>query len=135
MKIFFWILGTFALLDCSSSQHVDLNNSLENTNWILTEFDGKPYNQNDATKPVSLKLQSEENRIVGFGGCNSFSGSYTVDGNTIQFTLMSTKMFCSETMQVEDFLFKTLTKVEYSVDGDFLTLKNIEGQSVRFKKN
>ncbi len=134
MKKLLIVVGLLAFMACSSSKNVDQPSSLENTNWLLVSFDGKLYEPElTQSRLASLTLQSEENRIVGFGGCNSFSGSYKLDGNTIQFTLISTKMFCNETMQVEDYLFKTLTKVEYSIEGDSLILKNENGNSVTFK--
>jgi heat shock protein HslJ len=135
MRIFLFVFGFFALVDCSSSQNVDMTASLENTNWILIAMDEKPYKPNDVAKPVTLTLQSDGNRITGFGGCNAFSGSYHLNGDSIQFTILSTKMYCNETMHVEDYLFKALTKTTYSIEGDFLTVKNTEGQSVKFKKS
>ncbi len=135
-RIFLFGFGLLVLVACWPSKHVEQSTSLENTTWVLVAFDGNPYESKlTQSRLVSLTLQSEDNRAVGFGGCNSFSGSYTIVGNEIQFTLLSTKMFCNETMQVEDYLFKTLVSVEYSIEGDFLTLKNVEGQSVKFKKS
>ncbi len=136
MKNLTFVLGLFFFVECSTSRTVSEGPSLENINWVLTMADGKPYAQKlEQSRLVSLTLQSEGNRIVGFGGCNSFSGSYIVEGNTIQFTLISTKMYCNETMEIEDYLFRTLTKVEYSIEGDSLILKNENGNSVIFKKS
>ena len=135
MKKLVIVIGLLAFMACSSSKDVGKEPALENTNWVLVEMEGKAYEPNTEAKPVTLTLQAEGNRIVGFGGCNSFSGSYTLDGNTIQFTLASTKMFCNDTRQVEDYLFMTLTKVKYSIEGEVLTLKNTEGQSVKFRKS
>jgi heat shock protein HslJ len=135
MKNLLLVLGLFVFAGCSTPKTISEVSSLENINWMLIMFDGKPYEPKlTQSRLASLTLQSEGNRIVGFGNCNSFSGSYTLEGNKIHFTLVSTKMFCNEMMEVEDYLFKTLTQVEYNIEGDLLTLKNKEGKSVTFRK-
>lgn len=135
MKNLLFVIGLLIFVGCSTSKTVKKGPPLENIMWVLTTYGDKAYTPAGDAKPVTLTLQTEGNRIVGFGGCNSFSGSYTLEEGIIQFTIISTKMFCNDTMQVEDYLFKTLTKATYSIEGDFLTLKNTEGQSVKFKKS
>jgi heat shock protein HslJ len=63
-------------------------------------------------KPVTLTLNANQ-KISGFGGCNSYFGSYEMNGSEIRFTgIGSTKMFCQETMDVENNFFKALQEVQ-----------------------
>jgi heat shock protein HslJ len=68
--------------------------------------------------------------IEGFGGCNSFSGSYEVDGDTIAIgPLMSTRMACAE--DVNTFESQLVTALQnatsWSVSGGTLDLRDADG--------
>ncbi len=130
--LFFLVFSV--LVACAPSKQIDTLTELENTNWILVEYDGKEYQPVEGGEPVTFVLQSERHSVKGFGGCNAFSGSYTHSKNILQCTLLSTKKFCRDTMEVEDYLFKALMQVEYNIEGDLLMLKNDEGRSLTFKK-
>lgn len=74
--------------------------------------------------PVTLSFTENESRISGFGGCNRYFGSCNKAGNRISFTgVGSTKMYCQETMSVEDNFFKLLNEVDaFDVQGEKLVL-------------
>jgi len=51
----------------------------------------------DTTRPrqPQFRFQSDSNRVMGFGGCNMFSGSYAQKGDSVTFgPLVTTKMAC-----------------------------------------
>ena len=77
--------------------------------------------------------------MKGFAGCNNMGGNFTLEGNKIHFTIFSTKMFCQDRMDIEDFFTSSLSKTEtYIIKGEELSLyqgetKLITFQSVYFK--
>ena len=69
--------------------------------------------ENIEDKNITLKLNSEENRISGFSGCNSYFGDYNLTKTTIDIqNLAATKKFCSETMQLERTYLDALRKAQ-----------------------
>ena len=129
------VCGFWLMMACVPSKQLEKGIELENTKWVLISLDGKEYKPADSSDPVHITLQSGNHSVQGFGGCNSFSGSYSHKANVLQFTLLSTKKFCHEKMDVEDYVFKTLIKVEYSIEGDVLIMKNDKGNSLAFKQD
>ncbi|MCL2413116.1 MAG: META domain-containing protein [Bacteroidales bacterium] len=68
--------------------------------WKLVELNGNPI---EASTGVFIFMNASEGRVHGNLGCNSFSGSFTLqEGNRISFSqLVSTQMFCFEGMEIE----------------------------------
>ncbi len=99
--------------------------ALLETRWIASFVPG-PSAEGEPDREVSFSLRSG-GRIAGFAGCNTFSGLYTVSGETIKFgPLISTKMFCPA-MAIEDNLFRALGQTD-----NFLT---VEDQLFLYKGN
>ncbi|MEO7991900.1 MAG: META domain-containing protein [Chryseolinea sp.] len=129
------------LFQCKSTQNDVSTATLENTYWKLSEMNGKPLVTPADAKEVHMILTSIDNekRVKGFSGCNNIGGNFTLEANKIHFTIISTKMFCSDRMDVEDFFTKALSKAEtYIIKGEELSLyqgeaKLITFQSVYFK--
>lgn len=92
--------------------------------WKLIELDGKPVPALE--REPHLILKAADGRVNGFGGCNGFTGSYTLDEarSRISFSRMaSTMMACPAGMEVEGAFHAMLRRVDsYSLDGDRLTL-------------
>jgi heat shock protein HslJ len=80
---------------------------LAGTAWKLVSMGGE-----DTPDTVEITLQFDaEGRAGGSGGCNSYGGSYTVDGDSIAFSqVASTLMACleGEVMQLETAYFNAL---------------------------
>ncbi len=93
--------------------------------WKLTEIRGKQVTFDEAfKKEPHLILKTEGNRLIGNGGCNSFTGSYELKpGNRIAFSkIAATQMACLN-MEIESQLLKILeTADNYSLNGDTLAL-------------
>lgn len=101
------------------------------TQWILTTLNGAPL---VAGTTVTAQFD-DQGRISGTGGCNSYSGSYTVDGSalTIGPNLISTMMACVAEGVMEQeaaYLAALPTVASYAVDGDTLTLSGADGSAV-----
>jgi heat shock protein HslJ len=107
-------MGTVGLTD----------SSLLNTHWKLISLEGKLIADSGRAREMYLILKKEDSRINGNGGCNSFSGTYTLTGkSSIAFgPLISTKMWC-EGMDNETSFFAALSRTDkYSIKGDTLSL-------------
>ncbi|MDL5050121.1 META domain-containing protein [Oscillatoria amoena NRMC-F 0135] len=103
---FVFLLPALFLVSCKAQEI-----SLQSTKWKLVHMEGE-----DLTilkEPVTLVFNDDKTRISGFGGCNSYFGSYRISGNEIIFSqLGSTKMFCLETQKIEDAFFRLLPSVD-----------------------
>lgn len=97
--------------------------------WIAEEINGAP----SAEKVVSWMKLTAEGRAQGQGGCNSFSGSYKLDGGTLSFgPVASTRRACPETqMSQEDRFFATLGAVKSGrIEDGKLVLTDLEGNAL-----
>lgn len=132
MKTFQAILLVTGLLtvQCKSSQVSKASPSFENTHWRLSEVNGNPIITLEGSRDVYIMMTAEqgENRITGFAGCNNLGGGYSLSGEKVKFTTITTKMMCApEQMAIEDFLLKALTAAtSFKISGDELEL--IDGQ-------
>ncbi|MBA6151327.1 META domain-containing protein [Gelidibacter maritimus] len=73
--------------------------SIENTKWIITTLEGQDMSDREENgQVIYFTLNSEDNRVNGFSGCNSFMGTYKLEeGNRISFSQMGvTKMACPD---------------------------------------
>lgn len=99
--------------------------SLVDKKWKLTKLMGKPLSELDSSaQKVFILFSTEENRISGNSGCNSFGGTYTLkDGNRFETSqLMSTMMACKN-MDIEDQFMGVFQKADtYIIQGNTLQI-------------
>lgn len=82
---------------------------LTGTTWRLVELSGQPVAAAAGAKSPYLLLQAEGGRFQGFGGCNSFSGSYALEeGGRIRFSDVAATMMACPDMETESRLFEVL---------------------------
>lgn len=71
--------------------------------WKLTEFGDRsdvPDGKNG--KVLTLSFDSAGHKVSGFSGCNTYTGSFTVDGKKLTLgALAGTKMACPQGMELE----------------------------------
>lgn len=85
--------------------------SLATTEWKLVKMYGEDFST--LSSPVTLQFSETDHKVSGFGGCNRFFGNYEQTDSVLKLTgLGSTKMYCQETMAVEDKYFKALQEVQ-----------------------
>jgi heat shock protein HslJ len=107
---------------------------LTNTTWYLTSFvdsAGKIWTPVPGAS-ISL-LFSTDGKLGGNGGCNQYSGSYTLSGNTLAIspTFARTLMYCgtSGVMALEDTYLTVLPQMTvYRISGNQLTLSDGTGK-------
>ncbi|MBT0608565.1 META domain-containing protein [Aequorivita echinoideorum] len=134
---------TLSLLSCGSgsteraaqqTEKTMEQNTITEKYWKLKTLNGKDVVMGEnQLKEVNFTLKNAENRISGFGGCNEFSGKYTLaDGNSISFSeIISTKMYCENPMFNESDFFKMLGQAKtYEADKDMLTLQDASGKKL-----
>jgi heat shock protein HslJ len=70
--------------------------------WSLVALGERANPLGAGERAPDLAFSAAESRASGFAGCNRFSGTYTVMGDSLHFgPLMSTKMACPGQDQVE----------------------------------
>lgn len=81
--------------------------------WTLVQLRGKPVVLPESGRAPGLMFHSENERLSGSGGCNQLLGTYSVDKNLIQTTMIAaTRMACLQPGDVDDELIATLTQVK-----------------------
>lgn len=100
--------------------------ALVGTSWVLTELNGEP-----SAEGVDTTLSFREDGAGGRGGCNSYGGSVSFDGEDgiALSEVFSTMMACPDPqMAQEQAYFRALEDVSsYALDGDTLSLLDAEG--------
>jgi heat shock protein HslJ len=112
-----------AVAACSSSSTATTAD-LEGT-WQLSSVTTADGQQVTVPEGVSPTLQVQGEQVSGNAGCNTFSGGYTLDGDTIAFgPLASTRMACADPVNaVESAYLAALDAVnQVALDGNTLTL-------------
>lgn len=114
------------------------NITLETAVWQLTEISvcPNPIKVPD-TLPVPITIKFFDNKIEGFGGCNSFSGVYTPEGSQLKITeIVRTEMFCANTSAWEDnFLGNLEYSRGYKIKGETLEIDCGDMGGLQFRLN
>ena len=95
--------------------------------WKLTILEGKEIKTTkNQEKEVYFTLKIDENKIIGFAGCNSLGGKYELEGNKIKFQeIITTKMACPDVDFNESKFLSILSQVDnYTIHNDVLSLKD-----------
>jgi putative lipoprotein len=99
---------------------------LAGSEWRPVEIAGTA-----TSEDVEVFLQFRaEGAVAGMAGCNRFTGSYTIEDETLEFSpLAATMMACPDPqMQVEQFLFAALGQVRgFARNRVDLVLSDAEG--------
>lgn len=87
------------------------------TSWTLVDLDGAVPANGGARLTLEFRADGSAG---GTAGCNSYGGSYTLDGTTIAFgPLVSTKMACEQPLMAMETTYLTALQAttSYGVDG------------------
>jgi len=126
--------GLMILAACASLGSQTGGGDLTGKVWALTELMGKP-----PAAGVGISAQfSADGKVSGSAGCNRYSGTYTVSGNSISISspMATTMMMCDEAvMEQESAYLKALGEAKtYAVRGDQLTLTGADKTSLAIYK-
>ena len=106
----------YTLKKISFQQSPAAENLLKDKEWVLSQFINDSIGQPATAKQrPTINFNIQKKRISGFGGCNRFFGEYSIQkDSTIRFSEMgATKMYCIDTMKIEDHFFEVLRKCRY----------------------
>jgi heat shock protein HslJ len=113
-----------------SAQNTD---ELNGTQWQLVSIDGEAV---VAGSTVTLNFD-EENSAGGSGGCNSYGTSYTIEGNSISFSMIaSTMMACLEeavTEQEVAYLAALQGATRFEIVDNQLVITSSEGEMLVYE--
>lgn len=110
--LFFYLVAFMASIACGCSgiKWVD-SVSLESSKWQLDSLSGSKITVPSGSE-ITLVFDKDNSKINGFGGCNTYFGSYIVDDDKLNISnIGSTKRTCPE-QQTETGYFSTLPKVD-----------------------
>lgn len=104
--------------------------------WVLEELNGKKVSLTDFQRELPrIEIHAAENRFMGFGGCNSISGSIFYEKDLLRFSnMISTLMACAPGNKEDEFTKALQSTTTYSVGNNRLTLSNPSGKLLVFKK-
>jgi putative lipoprotein len=110
-----------------------METGLENTQWNLISF-GAPGAEQPLIEGSTITLMLAGGQAGGSGGCNSYSGTYQVDGSSIAFgEITRTEKACLEegvTEQEQRYFEALATASAFQVDGDQLLITYDDGNGV-----
>lgn len=97
--------------------------SMTETYWKLLSLGTTQVAVPENQREPHMRLRAAKPEVDGFGGCNSFHGTFTMHEKKITFhNLQSTLTACSQ-LNTETAFFKTLADTtSYQIRGEFLTL-------------
>lgn len=106
---------------------------LENTQWNLVSFGG-PGAEQPVMEGSGITLMFGGGQAGGFGGCNSYGGTYQVEGNMIAFgEITRTLRACADenmTEQEDRYLAALGSASQYQIEGDRLLIMYDNGSGV-----
>ncbi|MDR7209245.1 META domain-containing protein [Flavobacterium piscis] len=104
--------------------------------WVLEKLNGYSVFITDFQKELPrIEVHAEENKFMGFGGCNSISGRIFYEKDLLRFTnIISTLMACTKNNKEDEFIKTLQSATTYSIKDNRLLLSNPSGKLLVFKK-
>jgi len=108
------------------------SSQLQNTYWKLMTLNNVSVQSPQGTRELHLKLNSDDLRVQGFSGCNSFMGAYELEGPKITFSRVAgTMMACAGDMSIERRILEMLGSVRtWQISGKTLRLMDQAGTPI-----
>lgn len=113
---------------------------IENTQWVITTLEGQNISSeaDQNNRDIYFTLNSEDHRVSGYSGCNTFMGTYTLEpGNRISFSQMGmTRMACPDSNIDEAKIMSVFEAADnFTISGDKLSLNKAKRAPLaEFKK-
>ncbi len=116
------ITGELADMYVLKKQDMDANQDITftDTKWKLVKIMGQDVSDSEAF----ISFATEENKVFGNSGCNTFNGTYTIEnGSQLSLSKVATTMMACPDMTIEkQFLDVINTTDNFSLNGKTMTL-------------
>ena len=108
---------------------------LADREWHLVSFGDRPAALGAGARPATIRFDLADGRAGGFAGCNSYSASYRLQGDSLGFgPAVSTRMACDAGMDLERDLLAALESVRrFALADSMLVLHGDAGVVMRFR--
>ncbi|KXO13051.1 Lipoprotein-related protein [Moritella sp. JT01] len=102
---------------------------LTGTHWQLSMLGTEAITTDVTLHTPYITFSQDDNKVMGFAGCNRFSGNYDRQANNVNLTqLLTTKKLCFQQMNLETQFLTALSEADnYSVIDNTLTLYSNSG--------
>ena len=130
VKLLAILAGSAVLTACAQAAGAA---GLEGTLWELFSYQDAEGETVEVIPDSGARAEFEDGQVSGTSGCNRFSGSYSVDGDSISIgPLASTLMGCPDPLAAQEFGFMSSLQsaATYSISEDRLELINEAGAVV-----
>jgi len=126
--------GAESGISAIGNENIDQSADIIEKYWRLTSIDGEAVPINGMGREAHIIFKSEANRVIGNGGCNTFSGQYELKiGNEVSITKVASTMMACPDMEIEGKLFRAFETFDhYVIVADTLTLTG-KGSSAKFE--
>ncbi|MDQ5930509.1 MAG: Heat-shock protein [Bacteroidota bacterium] len=104
--------------------------------WVLESLNGKNVEITDFQKELPLvEIYAAENKFLGYGGCNSITGTLFSEKDLLRFTnIISTMMVCNGKNKEAEFIKALNSTTSYTIENNRLSLSNSSGKLLVFRK-
>ena len=108
---------------------------LGNKKWVLYTMDDTKTVLTMQDTAISIQFSMKDGKLKGKNACNSFTGSFSAQGDKISIiNIASTKMLC-KAEQLEKILFNFYSNVTtWKISGNILTLYKPDGENLVFEE-
>ena len=133
MKTWVYVLLGLAVIPLAACNSAGSGQNLTENIWLLAELNGEP-----PLPGTSITADfGEDGTVAGSSGCNSYSTTYAVDGDQIEFgeQVASTMMACEEPVMEQEraYLDALSNSTRFDIVDDDLVLYDVaDGELARF---
>ena len=135
-RVLLTIVAALVLVGCSyqgPKTSPGTGTTLANTYWKLLSIDGAEVTTAQGAREAHLILRPDF-RVDGFGGCNSFSGTWQKEGDQLSVgPLLGTLMSCENIEFESELLANFNGKIYAEIEGEILTVIGSNGSELIFR--
>ena len=119
----------------ASQQPAAHSTAIVERDWALVLLGDSAAPLGAGGKPATIRFDSTAKRAAGFAGCNQYSATFTMAGDSLHFgPAISTKMACAEGDSLERAFLSMIPEVSnYQATDSTLTLAGSSGPLARFR--
>lgn len=124
---------SWTLVEIISKTGAATASNLEGVSWSLDSYLSREGNTECLLPYTEVTALFESGRVSGNGGCNSYTGSYVTEGDSINISgVISTLMFCMDNIssQESDYFMNLNRAATYNISGNLLRMMDANGTTI-----